>query len=1424
MKKIFRALVVVVIAVSVFAIALVVGVALHLHTRVARRAALDVTHEALAGAFAGELRIERVNDLGFDGVHDARATMLDPDGVPVIAVEHVDVKLSVVGAALSALESDVVVIESVHVGDANVSVDERPRRGHDENMGLRIANAFAPRKPSAPSSSPSSFRLSIAHIAIDHAWVHGVMSGQSIDADAANVSAALDVTPAGVAVPRVSADVVARAIPRDANPVGRVHGAFAWRDVVLLGASFDGAIGGIATHAVATLDDDRFAAHAQIPDAPADRIRALAPEIAIDRDAEIDANVDGRTNHFGGSAALRVGDAHVVAVGEYENGAIRVRAVGDDLDAHAFVASIGHTNAHADVTVAIADGVTQIIGRMDPRGGSARGVVTIAGDVIGGSVVADVTDARSLLAPFGVTGIEGAGEMHATARGDRARSLVIAGAAGSLANVRAGGVSLGVVELGASADGPLRDPSVDANVYAERIVVPRLDVRSARATAHGRLRDADVTARVTARGPFDVRARVGLRERELSVTNLLIANNGAPIVRGDLSWEDGVAHVKLDARAVDLGELRETLGADIPLDGHASVALDARIAHDRGDGQLVVDVSHIDAGRIHDLDAHAEVSAMGDRWSIVSRAKLGAVGWASFEATDVELHGSPFDPDAWRYATGGAHVDAEAELARLSGLSGDARVSVVAVRRASNDAPDVVIDASVKDLVTPVVDKVDATTHVHVDPRGRLAAHADITRGKEHAIVDGKTTLAWADIVRGRLPSARDLETLPLQVDASIPSHDVSTLCGAFDVRCTGSLDASIHADGTIATPRARATIAFAHFRSSASPFGAPVDGTLDATLDRSHGTARFALRANDKQSIDGNAEVILPSNIAEWRAKVDVRATDMPMRAPPQFTDTDVRARFSGTIAVDGYHRDTRARIDLDAADLRVEQAENDHAKITADYDGQKLSLSTKITAKDGELELHGSTTASWGAKLAPSLDKNTDATFALHAKNFRACTLSPLVPLEVGQIDGRIDADVTASIALARAAVSLQGSARITDGTLRSPAIGELHDIRAHVAMQPDGTLVLDDAHVRGTSGLAKISGKARAPNGAIQSLSVAIDIAQGDAFPLVMSGDRLGTAFGHIDITASPSDGRFNLGVKVPKLHVVMPDTPYRDLETLGPPPKSIVVGIRDRTGKLVPIAFVPPKPEAKTTPVIIAVDLGNDVQVERGDMLRVFVSGHPKIEIGDRTRVTGQVLIPRGTIDIQGKRFTIERGEATFTGDASNPTIFLSATWDAPDGSHVVAQYTGPVQNGKLTLQSDPPHTQDEIVSLLVFGSADGPVSSGGSAASGAATTAVGTGASLATQPINKAISQLTRLDIKTRVDSGSASGSRSEVEVQLARAVSVQIAYVLGLPPPGTDPDRTWLTLLFHFTARWSLDFTMGDHGSSIVEMLWHYRY
>ena len=86
-----------------------------------------------------------------------------------------------------------------------------------------------------------------------------------------------------------------------------------------------------------------------------------------------------------------------------------------------------------------------------------------------------------------------------------------------------------------------------------------------------------------------------------------------------------------------------------------------------------------------------------------------------------------------------------------------------------------------------------------------------------------------------------------------------------------------------------------------------------------------------------------------------------------------------------------------------------------------------------------------------------------------------------------------------------------------------------------------------------------------------------------------------------------------------------------------------------------------------------------------------------------------------------------------------------------------------------------------------------------------------------------LEQLTHVDIKTRVDT-SGSTAKSEVQVQIAKHIWAQVAYVLGLPPPGTEPDRTWLTLAWYATAHWSFDFTVGDHGSTIVDALWERRY
>src|SRR5262249_27444051 len=196
--------------------------------------------------------------------------------------------------------------------------------------------------------------------------------------------------------------------------------------------------------------------------------------------------------------------------------------------------------------------------------------------------------------------------------------------------------------------------------------------------------------------------------------------------------------------------------------------------------------------------------------------------------------------------------------------------------------------------------------------------------------------------------------------------------------------------------------------------------------------------------------------------------------------------------------------------------------------------------------------------------------------------------------------------------------------------------------------------------------------------------------------------------------------------------------------------------------------------------------------------------------------------------QGKRFEIEKGTVTFHGDAENPEVVVTAGWAAPDGTHVFADFIGPVKSGKLTLRSEPPHTNSEILSLVLFGTTSGNVApaagGGGSVGTASGAGAASVGAGLAAQGLNRAIDSLTGIDVTARVDTTTGANPRPELEVRVARAITVSIAHVLGVPPPGTNPDRNLATVNFRIKQNWSIQTTVGDQGSSLLELLWQYRY
>ena len=152
--------------------------------------------------------------------------------------------------------------------------------------------------------------------------------------------------------------------------------------------------------------------------------------------------------------------------------------------------------------------------------------------------------------------------------------------------------------------------------------------------------------------------------------------------------------------------------------------------------------------------------------------------------------------------------------------------------------------------------------------------------------------------------------------------------------------------------------------------------------------------------------------------------------------------------------------------------------------------------------------------------------------------------------------------------------------------------------------------------------------------------------------------------------------------------------------------------------------------------------------------------------------GRLELRDGTLDVQGKLFDIERGLVTFSGDPSNPNVAATARWDSPLGYSVYAEYSGDIENGKITLRSEPPLNQDEIASLLMFGDPEGSVGTG-SGDTNSAATAVGVAGDTAARGINKALSDLTELDVAARIDTSTGT-SRPELVVQLSPRVSAKV--------------------------------------------------
>jgi translocation and assembly module TamB len=331
------------------------------------------------------------------------------------------------------------------------------------------------------------------------------------------------------------------------------------------------------------------------------------------------------------------------------------------------------------------------------------------------------------------------------------------------------------------------------------------------------------------------------------------------------------------------------------------------------------------------------------------------------------------------------------------------------------------------------------------------------------------------------------------------------------------------------------------------------------------------------------------------------------------------------------------------------------------------------------------------------------------------------------------------------------------------------------------------------------------------------------------VVIEGEAMAEAWANLDLDIARQGNSTRATVSVRKAGIRIPDKSAHDLQSLGPP-AAIRVGVQRSSTQFVILPEVDAEvaePAAETEPVRIVINL-NNVEVRRGTTLRTRLDGHLTVTAARNNDVRGQIRLSKGSLDVEGKRFEIERGVITFVGDPSNPQIVLTAGWTAPEGTRVYADFTGPLKTGNVVLRAEPARTQSEILSLILFGTIDGqavPVnSSQQSSDPGASGAALGVAGGIATQGINRALDDMTGLDITTRIDTADSSNPRPEVAVQIAQDIALSIAHVLGTPSAAEGLDRNFLTLDWRFLRNWSLETTFGDRGSVVMDAVWQLRY
>jgi len=958
----------------------------------------------------------------------------------------------------------------------------------------------------------------------------------------------------------------------------------------------------------------------------------------------------------------------------------------------------------------------------------------------------------------------------------------------------------------------------------------------------------------------------------LTVDRLLVEGVGSPMA-GTVSMAGGDLHVRASTSGIDLARmgrlarLEKTLkGGTLSLD----VNLDIRTSAARGHATL--DLTDGALGSVGKIATHVDMTMAGRSVTGKVHAEGGGIGTIDLDASKLEVAGrGPLLSASWRQMWGRIGIDGHGDLGKAIALLppdtvplDEARGQVAfeghVARAALYDThPEVDLTLSTENLVLSPKTKVshdidgilvmartpwrlegiDFDAHTTINGQsGRieLDLRAKDRKGELLRLHTASNQFPYRDVFGdvARLPV--DLQSTPIELEVTMPERGLGSLPDLLKQNYfTGRLAFEAKLRGTVRAPKldVLATLKRSHFENNShNEF---IDFDVAAHYDGSRGTASLKgkIAGDEVITFDAQADAAVAQFLdssadARWKASAKGHFKGFPLEAIPAVDEKLISGDLSGDFTLANLHEDARANAKLTLSALKMGTYTYKAAQIDLVADGRSLDGRVHVDQTDGFAEVKGHATAAWGAALAPVLAANKPFDLTLAAKNFRIAALSSVVEGSFDEFDGRIDADTHVELDPQTRGAKVSGSVTLSQGLFEAVAGGgEFRDVSAKMHLTP-GTFTLEKLSASGLTGHLEATASARFDNMQLQSATGVVVIPPNSPVPVSAGGAEIGNIDGRFEINAKGLDaGRaMAVTVTVPHVRVALPSGSTNSAISLGPMDRIRIGAHRGHPATFVLVPMDPSETDEEQAPqpgtkITVDTDL-QDAEVVRGTDLKVDLGGKIHIAGGSPVEVTGRInLMKGGTLSLQGKTFTVESGTVTMVGpDPSNPQVVVKAGWVAPDGTTVFANFTGPLKTGKVTLTSEPSLSQEEIVQLLMFGTSDGQQTRNPDPE----LSAVGTVGGQAAQPLNHMLNQMGLGAVSVKVDTNQSATPKPEVEVQIARDISVELAVVLGTPPPGVNPDTSLITVDWRFLEKWSLAATLGDAGTTIFDVLWHQRY